>query len=300
MVDKNHNVTHTVLALSRFAGVGPRLFEALLHRYGSLERIVRADSGSLMAIEGMSAEDANRITGATGFLAEAAEYHAALAERDIQVETRFGDSYPERFFELNDPPPLMYVRGRMPDCKQKILAIAGTQAATNEGIELTVHLAGACAAAGVQVVSMLKKGISVAAHLGARAANGASYALIESGFDHIDATEEIPVAIDIIQSAGILSEHPPEKNPEKHSFRAANRLLAGLVQAVVITEVYKGSKRTWDLLSCCSQIGKLTFVLIDPRHGARADKESLDRAVSCGAILMVGLDKIDDIVKSLV
>ncbi len=300
MAAKNDNVTHTVLALNKFAGVGPRLFEALLHRYGSLERIVRADSGSLMTIEGMSAPDANRITKATGFLAEAAEYRTALADRDIQVETRFGDSYPERFFELNDPPPLLYVRGRMPDNGKKVLTVAGTQAATNEGIELTVHLAGACAAAGVQVVSTLKKGIGAAAHLGARAADGSSYAVIDSGFDQIDATEEIPLAIDIIQSGGILSEYPPEKHLERDSYQAANRLLAGLVQAVVITEVYKGSNRTWDLLSCCSQIGKMAFVLIDPRHGAHADKESLDRAVSCGAILMVGLDKIDDIIKSLV
>ncbi len=300
MIDKNDNTTHTVLALSRFAGVGPRLFEALLHRFGSLERIVMADSGSLMAIEGMSAGKANRITRATEFLDKAAAYQADLADRDIQVETRFGDCYPERFFELNDPPPLVYVRGRLPDNGKKMLAIAGTRAATNEGIELAVQLARACVEAGVQVVSTLKKGIDAAAHLGARAADGTSWAVVGGGFDHIDSTEEAPLAIDIVQSGGILSEHPPEKNSEKKSHRAANRLLAGLVQAVVITEVYKDSKRTWDLLSCCSQIGKMVFVLIDPRHGARADKESLDRAVSCGAILMVGLDKIDDIFKSLV
>ena len=69
---------------------------------------------------------------------------------------------------------------------------------------------------------------------------------------------------------------------------------------MVVTELYKDSIETLDLLKCCSQIGKLAFILIDPRHGALTDQDGFEQAVTYGAIPMVGLDKVDDIIQSLV
>jgi hypothetical protein len=40
--------------------------------------------------------------------------------------------------------------------------------------------------------------------------------------------------------------------------------------------------------------------MIDPKNGALSDESSLSEAVRYGALPMVGLDKIDDIIKSLV
>ena len=295
-----HSPEIILLALNRFSGLGPRQIEALLHHFGTLERIINADSGSLMAIEGMTAQIANKVSGASEFLSEAVSYHSDLVNRDIKVKTRFDSDYPQQLFELNDPPALLYVRGEMLDSTMKTLTVVGASDATNEGIELTVKLTGACARAGVQIVSSLHKGIDAAAHLGSIKSGGASFAILGSGFDQLNQSEEIPIAIDITRKGGVLSEYPPDHTHENGTPEAANRLLVGISQAVVITEVYKNSLRTLDLLSFCSQIGKLTFMLVDPMYGARSDEESFDKAIECGAIPMVGLDKIDDIIKSLV
>jgi predicted Rossmann fold nucleotide-binding protein DprA/Smf involved in DNA uptake len=85
-----------------------------------------------------------------------------------------------------------------------------------------------------------------------------------------------------------------------NGYIASNRIVAALSQAVVVTEFYESSVTTLDLLKCCSQIGKLAFILIDPRHGPLTDTASLNKAVGWGAIPFVGLEKIDDIVASLV
>ena len=289
-----------VLALCRLAGIQPRLFEVLVHLFGSPERILKADRSSLMAIDGMTAKTAKKITGTAALLKQADELHSQLKKRDIAVMTRFDNGFPQLLFELNDPPPLLYIRGRMPDNDKKTVAFAGAENATNEGIEWTVKLAGAFAKAGVQIVASLSKGIDAAAHIGAKAAGGVSYCVLDSGFDQIQPPEHMPLAIDVAQSGGVISEHPPEQTYTTESFKSSNRLLVGLAQAVVVTELYHDSTHTLDLLSFCRQIGKLTFIMVDPERGALADEGSLAEAVSCGAIPLTGLDKTGDIIKALV
>jgi DNA processing protein len=289
-----------VLALCHLAGVQPRLFEVLIHLFGSPERILKADRNSLKAINGMTAEMAKRITDTAALLKQADELHRQLKERDIAVITRFDSGFPQLLFELNDPPPLLYIRGRIPDNNKKTVTLAGAENATNEGIELTVKLASAFAGAGVQVIASLSRGINASAHVGTRAADGVSYCVLDSGFDQIHPSEHIPLAIDVAQSGGVISEYPPEQTYTTESFKTSNRLLAGLAQAVVITELYHDSTRTLDLLSFCRQIGKLAFIMIDPERGALADEGSLAEAVSCGAIPLAGLGKIGDIIKALV
>jgi DNA processing protein len=253
-----------------------------------------------MAVAGMSTELANRISSAAKSLVEAQEYVDELHGRDIHTISRFDDDYPKLFFELNDPPPMLYFRGRLPDADRKTVAIVGADNATNAGIELTVKLASMFIGAGVQVVSSLNIGIDASVHLGARKAGGDSYALLEAGFDHIYPEEHMSLAIDISEHGGAITEYPPERDYSAERYIDANRLIVALAHGVVVTEVYKDSTRMLDLLSCCSQIGKLLFMMVDPGPGALADEDSLAKAVSFGAIPMVGWDKVNDIVDALV
>ncbi|MFQ6008232.1 MAG: DNA-processing protein DprA [Candidatus Zixiibacteriota bacterium] len=296
----DYDITTQVLALCRFSGVQPRLFEALISHFGALEDILLASTDTLMGVKGMTPEAAAQIASTSEHLQKASGFYADLKGRNIEVKSRLDDEFPRRLFELNDPPVLLYVRGRTPDNTGKTVAIAGAENATNEGIELTVKLARRLASLGVQIIASLRRGIDAAAHLGAKAVAGASFSILDSGFDHICPAEHIPLAIDIAQTGGVISEYPPDQVNTDETFKRSNRILAALAQAVVTTELYRESTRTLDLLSCCNQIGKLTFLVIDPALGPLADEESLNMAVTNGAILMVGLDKVDDIVKALV
>jgi DNA processing protein len=297
----DYDTTTQVLALCRFAGVRPRLFEALLNHFGDLQSILEAKTDSLMKISGMKSKTAEMIAGSSAHLQRAGEYYTELKARDIHVKSRFDDDFPTRLFELNDPPPLLYVRGKTPDRHKKAVALVGAENATNEGIELTVKLARRFAEAGIQIIASLRKGIDAAAHVGAKAVEGgSSFSILDSGFDHIHPPEHMPLAIDITQAGGVISEYPPDQQFTDEAGHRSNRILTALAQAVVVTEVYKDSARTLDLLSCCHEIGKLTFIMIDPAKGALADEESLSTAVACGAIPMIGLEKADDIILSLV
>lgn len=288
------------LALVKYAGVNPRTFDLLLHRYQSLNEVLLAENYELAEIDGLSAGAAGKIARVGEHLQQAADYSEELSKRDIKIFSRFEEGYPAHLMEINDPPPIIYSRGQVLDNSAKSLALIGAEEATQEGIAFTIQTAKDLTAKNVQVVSSLEKGIPGAVHLGCKAAGGHSFAVLESGFDQISGEVEIPLAIDILQSGGIFSEYPPDTAQAKSSFSQSNRLVAGMTQAVVVTEFYENSERVHDILEYCHQIGKLSFVLTDSTNGALSDEKSLALAVKKGAIIMSGQNRIDDIIKSLV
>ena len=296
----NHTTAVRVLALTHFCGATPRMFEALLRRFHTLDAIFAAGRASLSDIEGLPSKQADRLEHIAERLAEAEAMALALAARDITMVTRFDDAYSHLLFELNNPPALLFVRGRVTDPAKRSVAVVGTSAATTQGIALTSYLVKELARQDVQIISSLRGGIDNAVHLAARSAGGRSFAVIDRGFDKVDQTEGIPVAIDIIQTGGIISEYAPDVDTRPTRLSESNRLIVGLAQAVVVTEVYSESERTLDLLRACRDVGKLAFLLVDPRHGALADARSLATVHECGIILIEGLDKVSNIVKSLV
>jgi len=288
------------LALVKYAGVNPRTYDLLLQRFQALDEILLAEDYELAEIEGISKGAAIRIAKVGKHLEQAVGYSSQLSKRDIRILSRFEESYPSHLMEINDPPPIIYGRGRVLENAGKSIALIGAEEATTEGIALTTQIAKELTTKKVQVLSALEKGNAAAAHLGCKAAGGHSYAVIESGFDQIRGETEIPLAIDIVQTGGIFSEYPPNAVKGKNSFSQSNRLVAGMSQAVVVTEFYEKSIRAHDILEYCHQIGKLSFVLTDPKNGALSDETSLTLAVKRGAIIMSGPNRIDDIIKALV
>ena len=300
MTFSSDNPTILTLALCRFADVTPRLMTALLNHFGNLERIMKSDAGTLMSIHGMTIDIANKITQSRDQIDEASVIYTQLKERDINLVSRFDEEYPQLLFELNDPPSIIYFRGGLPDPNKKIAGIIGSEKPGNDGIELTTTLAKKLSENDVRIISSLNIGISIAAHLGSRSVDGKSFAVLDSGFDNIVPEENIPVAIDIVKDGGLLTEYHPDVEYDIENYKASNRIVVSMAQAIILTEFYTDSEIITDLLECCSQIGKLLFILIDPKSGAMTDEDSLNKAVSCGAIPIVGRDKIDDIIKSLV
>jgi DNA processing protein len=292
--------TVQMLALCRYGRVNGRSFEALMRHFGSLERILRSDSGTLMAIQGMDVDRANRISKASDSLDKAAQFYQSLRDRQIEPVTHFDDAYPRRLEEVNDPPPILFWRGRVLPNNVKSVTICGAGESTQAGMELSSEVTREFALRGVEIVSSLRVGCDAAVHLSAKKAGAGSIAVLESGFDHLHPIDHAALAVDIALTGGLVSEFEPDTRWRASNFRSSNRLLAGITNAVIITECYEKSHETIDLMVACGELGKLIFVNVDPRLGALVDEFSLEKAQSNGAIVMVGMDKINDIVQSLV
>ncbi len=296
---KTEETVISLLALVRFCEVEPRMMEALLRHFGTIEMIIASDAGTLMAIEGMTTDAANKISQSSDFLDDAKTYYKLLCDKKIQVITRFDPNYPHSLFELHNPPSLLFYRGSMPVIDDKIVSVIGSKIASNEGIELTTSISKKLAEAKIQILSGLHTGVNIATHLGAKASKGKTFTILESGLEHIYPEENRPIAIDIVENGGLLTEYTEDVEYKFENQQTANRLLVAISQAVILTEFYKDDLFVYDILDCCSQIGKMVFILVDPQY-TLVDTESLNYAVKCGAVPLVGLDKLDDIIKSLV
>jgi DNA processing protein len=295
-----YSTTVQLLALTRFADVGPRLFDLLMCYYASPSELLSAAPEAIRAVPGVVPGAVEKIAKAAASLELASQYSEELLQRDIGIATRFDPDYGTLLQELNDPPVLLYYRGAMPDPSKKSVTLMGARNPSAEGIAWSTSLARKFAEHGIQIISSLDVGADSAAHLGSRSASGRTFAVLEGGFDQLDASTQVPLAIDVGRNGGVISEYAPDIAIAPENGREANRLIAALGQAVVVTEIYHDSEKLWDLLEFCGQIGKLAMVTIDPVHGPLADRESLNHALQNGAVILQGPDQAGDIIRSLV
>ncbi len=104
-----------------------------------------------------------------------------LALKGVRVLTRADEGYPARLDAAPDPPPALFVDGRLPE--GGFVALVGSRKATRAGVETACGLGRELAARGVCVVSGLALGVDAAAHEGALAAGGATVGVLGCGID---------------------------------------------------------------------------------------------------------------------
>lgn len=148
--------------------------------------------------------------------------------------------YPVLLAEVADAPPLLYYRGRL-DGGQEALAIVGARRATSYGKAAATQLAREVAGRGVAVVSGLARGIDTAAHQGALAAGGITWAFLGCGLDKVYPPENAKLADAIVEKGALISEFPPGSPPDARHFPARNRLISGAARGVVVVEAARKS-----------------------------------------------------------
>lgn len=145
--------------------------------------------------------------------------------------------FPPLLRVIPDEPPYLFVRGDPfagPDARR--VAVVGSRAASQNGLELAYRMGRDLAMAGCVVVSGLARGIDGQAHRGALEAGGRSVAVLGTGCDLCYPPEHSGLFGRIIGSGGIVSEFPPGTPGFRLHFPRRNRILSGLCGAVVVVE----------------------------------------------------------------
>ncbi len=169
----------------------------------------------------------------------APEIARTLADRGWSFTAAGEAAFPERVTALSDPPIGLFHRGPLPD--GKAVAIVGSRRSTAYGREVAEHLGHELAAAGVWVVSGMARGVDAAAHRGAVAAGGPTAAVWGTGPDRVYPAEHRQLAEEIASAGSLVTEFPPGTAPLPHHFPARNRIIAGLVDVVVVVEAAERS-----------------------------------------------------------
>ena len=134
-------------------------------------------------------------------------------------------------------PEILHYVGTLPVSRLPSVAIVGTRRPSAYGKEVTHRLSFDLAKRGVVIVSGLALGVDAIAHSAALEAGGTTIAVLGNGLPMIQPASNRGLAESIVKGGGaILSEYAENENARPHYFLERNRLVAGLADAIIITE----------------------------------------------------------------
>ena len=229
MDDKRYWIGFTLVK-----GIGAVRFQRLLDRFGDGESAWRAAPADL-AGAGLGLKMIERLVA----VREKVDLSLILDQihsKGIQVLTWLDEAYPERLKEIEQPPPVLYLRGELSPEDTWAVAIVGTRRVSPYGRQVTEEIASFLAGNGVTIVSGLARGVDAIAHSAALKAGGRTLAVLGSGVDKIYPPENRAMAEQIIEHGAVLSDYVPGTPPESSNFPPRNRIISGLSMAVVVVE----------------------------------------------------------------
>jgi len=174
----------------------------------------------------------------------AARERRRAAELGAAVVTRLDPGYPPALRDLALPPPVLCVRGELPETLARGrlgVTVVGARRADRYGLDLAHRISRSLAALGLPIVSGLARGIDAAAHRGALAAGGATVAVLGSGLGVDYPRGHGRLRDEIASSGALVTEFPVGLEPRRWHFPVRNRLLAALTPGTLVVQATERS-----------------------------------------------------------
>lgn len=227
------------LILKNLDGVGNILIKRLINRFGSPEVIFSASKTELCSVEGITLNKFNEIKKAKLSKEITNEINTASKENIKIIDLKHKD-YPSLLKEIPDPPPVLYVRGDLPQDIVSI-AIVGSRKASYTGRASASKISNSLSKAGIRITSGMALGIDGAAHNAALNNIGGTTAVLGSGLLNIYPREHKILYNKIIENGAVVSEFPLFAKPSAFNFPARNRIISGLSIGVIVVEAAEKS-----------------------------------------------------------
>lgn len=264
-------------------GIGPMRLRLLLQTFGdartawlaSRDELVQAGLGPRLADALVETRLSGRLEGAW----------ETIRRLGITVLTWDDLEYPRRLKELDQPPPVLYVRGRLTSEDLSAVAVVGTRRVTSYGRQVAADLA----RNGVTVVSGLAAGCDTLAHQSALQAGGRTLAVMATGVDLVYPPQNRALAEKILGAGALISDYPPGTPPEAGNFPPRNRLISGLSQVVVVVEA---SEQSGALITAAfgAEQGRPVFAVPGPLYASQS--KGTNRLIREGARILTDLQDI--------
>lgn len=224
------------IALTQIPGIGSVLAKNLIGYCGGVRDVFEKSKSFLKKAPGIGDIIANNIKSFKNFTR--AEEEVEFVERNGIRPIFFLDKeYPFRLKNIPDCPILLYTKGNKNLSPDKCIAVVGTRKMTSYGKLFVNQLIENLVPHDVTVVSGLAYGVDIWAHKQCLKHGVDTFAVVAHGMDRIYPTLHSNVASDMIANNGaILTEYISGTKPEKVNFPMRNRIVAGMVDAVVVIE----------------------------------------------------------------
>ena len=271
------------IALNMTPGVGPRAATRLLERFGSPDAVFSATRSELTSMC-LKPETIDSII--------KKEFEERATKELEQVKALGGDvlilddgSYPALLREIDDPPPVLYVKGDWQSCfDQPCIGVVGSRNCSTYGENASEMLSRDLASRGITIVSGLARGIDTAAHRGAVRGNGRTVAVMGTGLDNIYPKQNNGLAREILAVGGCLvTQFPLGTPPLPEHFPFRNRIISGLSYGVLIVEA---SERSGSLITARLAMEQNREVMAVPGNITSGNSFGTNYIIKSGAKLV--------------
>jgi DNA processing protein len=215
-------------------GIGAVRLQALLNHFGDLAVAWQAPVDAIQAA-GLSPKLAERVVQIRASV-NLDKVMEKIAAQGIGILTWEDDLYPPRLKEIDQPPPILYVRGELTTEDSWAVAVVGTRRVSAYGRQVAEELSAFLAANGVTVVSGLARGVDAIAHQSALKTGGRTIAVLGCGVDRVYPPEHATLATKVIANGALVSDFAPGTPPDASNFPSRNRIISGMAMATVVVE----------------------------------------------------------------
>ncbi len=164
------------------------------------------------------------------------EEQARCASSGGRIISQGDDEYPTGLMDLDDPPPVLYLRGRLQVSRPSV-SVVGTRRCSTYGVAVANSLGLKLAQGKISVISGGASGVDGAAHSGALDGGGYTLAVLGTGVDLVYPRGHDRLFSSILRSGGgLLSRFPMGEPGRRWNFPKRNGMIAALATHVVVVE----------------------------------------------------------------
>lgn len=216
----------------------------------------------------------------------------SILEKNVTVLTLLDHDYPDLLREINQAPPVIYLKGALTPTDAFSVAVVGTRKVSEYGQQVTRDTCTYLAARGLTIVSGLARGVDALAHQHALKAGGRTIAVLGSGVDVIYPPEHRKLASAIIENGALISDYPLGTQPEGVNFPPRNRIISGLSLATVVIEA---GDRSGALITADFALEQGREVFAVPGNVLSPVSRGTNRLIQNGAYAMISPQDIFDV-----
>lgn len=199
-----------------------------------------------------------------------------ITDYSISKITPASQDYPTLLKQLKDPPQILYYRGNLdPNLFKKSLAIVGSRRITNYGERVLDLLIPSLVGSGVTIISGFMYGTDTLAHQKTLECGGKTVAVLGGGLNVLYPPENEKLYGEIVgvgfpdpksknknqsgaetaplQNGLIISEYPPDQQPQLWTFPQRNRIVAALATLGVL--VIEADAKSGSLITAANAAG---------------------------------------------
>jgi len=287
------------LALFHVHGLNHARYSKLIQELGSPQAILSCSFDQLRSY-GLNSETITELL----YSVRAQSPACIKAQMDLDwssiegnaIVTMADKAYPPLLLQIDSPPPLLFVTGRIDALQLPQIAIIGSRNCSVYGVETATLFAQRLAAAGLSICSGLASGIDTAAHKATVSTDNSTIAVLGSGIDTIYPERNRKLAVAICEQGALVSEFPRKTAPKPDHFPRRNRIISGVSVGVVVVEA---ALRSGSLVTARLAMEQNREVFAVPGSIKSTQSRGCHRLIREGAALVESPEEVLEAINSL-